>query len=59
MLNYMPGVDKALRDMELELGAIANLTQGTEEKVVYMKDSELSAQKSSQTGNTLHLELSR
>ncbi|KAF7659582.1 hypothetical protein LDENG_00296460 [Lucifuga dentata] len=48
LLNYIPGIDKSLYDMELELDTIANLTQGTEETVVFMKDSATSAQKSSQ-----------
>ncbi|XP_071390579.1 fibrinogen gamma chain [Centroberyx affinis] len=48
LLNYMPGVDKDLDYMLDELDRIANLTEVAEEKVVYMKDSATSAQKSSQ-----------
>ncbi|XP_041790044.1 fibrinogen gamma chain [Chelmon rostratus] len=47
MLRYMPGVDKDLDDLQRELEIIANLTQGAEDTVVYMKDSVTSAQKSS------------
>lgn len=53
MLRYMPGVDKDLDDLQRELEIIANLTQGAEDTVVYMKDSVTSAQKSSPQGNTL------
>ncbi|KAI3352495.1 hypothetical protein L3Q82_005450 [Scortum barcoo] len=45
--RYRSGVDKDLNDMQHELETIANLTQGTEETVVYMKDSATSAQKAS------------
>lgn len=44
-------VDYLLRELE----TISNLTQGTEEKVVYMKDSAISHQKSSPQGETLNL----
>ncbi|XP_070839407.1 fibrinogen gamma chain [Chaetodon trifascialis] len=47
MLRYMPDVDKDLDDLQDALETIANLTQGAEETVVYMKDSVTSAQKSS------------
>ncbi|XP_059199174.1 fibrinogen gamma chain [Centropristis striata] len=47
-LNYSPTVRNELYDMEDTLETIANLTQGAEETVVYMKDSTTSAQKSSQ-----------
>lgn len=55
MLRYTPGVDKDLDDMQRELETIANLTQGAEDTVVYMKDSATSAQKSSSPGITLSL----
>lgn len=38
-----------------ELESISNLTQGTEEKAVYMKDSAISHQKSSPQGDMLNL----
>lgn len=42
-----------LDEMQRELNMIANLTQGAEEKISYMRDSATSAQKSSQPGNTM------
>lgn len=57
MLRYKPRVDDDLDDMLDELDRIANLTQGAEEKVVFMKDSSTSAQKSSQPGKGLLLDL--
>ncbi|KAM9363732.1 fibrinogen gamma chain [Symphorus nematophorus] len=47
MLRYMPDVDRDLDNLQYELETIANLTQGTEETVVFMKDSTVAAQKSS------------
>ncbi|XP_051241362.1 fibrinogen gamma chain [Dicentrarchus labrax] len=47
MLRYMPEVNKDLDDLQRDLDSIANLTQGAEDTVVYMKDSATSAQKSS------------
>ncbi|XP_070712506.1 fibrinogen gamma chain-like [Pempheris klunzingeri] len=47
LLKYMPDVREDLDSMQDQLEQIANLTQGTEETVVYMKDSATSAQKSS------------
>ncbi|CAK6972388.1 fibrinogen gamma chain [Scomber scombrus] len=47
MLNYMPVVTDDLDQMQKDLERIANLTQGTEETVVYMKDAATAAQKSS------------
>lgn len=47
MQRYMPPVDKDLEEMQEELETIANLTQGAEDTVTYMKDSTTSAQKSS------------
>ncbi|XP_076001569.1 fibrinogen gamma chain [Genypterus blacodes] len=49
MLRYIPTMDRALTNMELQLETIANLTQGAEDKVVDMKHSSISAQKSSQS----------
>ncbi|XP_053185284.1 fibrinogen gamma chain [Scomber japonicus] len=46
MLNYMPVVTEDLDQMQEDLDRIANLTQGTEETVVYMKDASTAAQKS-------------
>ncbi|XP_049901365.1 fibrinogen gamma chain [Epinephelus moara] len=48
MFRYLPGVERDLDDMQEQLDTIANLTQGAEEQVVYMKDSASSVQKSSQ-----------
>ncbi|XP_041642182.1 fibrinogen gamma chain [Cheilinus undulatus] len=47
MSRYTPAMNKALDDMLEELENIANLTQGAEETVVYMKDSAAEAQKRS------------
>ncbi len=55
LLRYMPGVNKDLDDMQEQLETIANLTQGAEETIVYMKDSTTSAQKSSSPGITFNL----
>ena len=38
MWKYLPGVIEELDGMRDELEEIANLTKGTEEKIVYMKD---------------------
>lgn len=50
--------DQELDSMERDLELIANLTLDTEEKVVYMKDSTVVAQKSSQSGNGFILNIS-
>ncbi|XP_018558724.1 fibrinogen gamma chain isoform X1 [Lates calcarifer] len=47
LTRYMPEVTRDLDSMLRDLEIAANLTQGTEEKIVYMKDSATSAQKSS------------
>ena len=57
MLRYMPGVDRDLDNMLDQLETIANLTQGSEETIVYMKDSATLAQKSSPPGNLKSLTL--
>lgn len=57
LLNYLPGVNQDLDDMLYELERITNLTEVAVEKVDYMKDSAASAQKNSQSGNSLCLEL--
>ncbi|KAI1883681.1 hypothetical protein AGOR_G00234060 [Albula goreensis] len=44
--SYKPKVDKDLDDLEDLLGEIGNQTTGTEEKVVYMRDSASLAKKS-------------
>lgn len=49
--NYLPGVDKDLNTMQHELEKIANLTNGAEERISYMKDSTTAAQKSALPGN--------
>ncbi|XP_030273395.1 fibrinogen gamma chain [Sparus aurata] len=46
MLRYLPNVNRDLDSMQRDLETIANLTQGADETVVYMKDSVTSAQKS-------------
>uniref|UniRef100_A0A3P8RUI7 Fibrinogen gamma chain n=1 Tax=Amphiprion percula TaxID=161767 RepID=A0A3P8RUI7_AMPPE len=48
LLRYMPGVENDLDDMQSQLETIANLTQGAESTITYMKDSTISAQKSTQ-----------
>uniref|UniRef100_A0A3Q1CSQ9 Fibrinogen C-terminal domain-containing protein n=1 Tax=Amphiprion ocellaris TaxID=80972 RepID=A0A3Q1CSQ9_AMPOC len=48
LLRYMPGVENDLDDMQSQLETIANLTQGAESTITYMKDSTTSAQKSAQ-----------
>lgn len=55
MLRYVDHVDKDLDDLQQTLETIANFTKETEEKVVFMKESTTSLQKSVQPGNTLHL----
>ncbi|XP_061575149.1 fibrinogen gamma chain [Cololabis saira] len=47
MWKYLPGVTEDLDEMTAELETIANLTQGTEETIVFMKDSATAAQKTS------------
>ncbi|KAG7486478.1 fibrinogen gamma chain [Solea senegalensis] len=46
LLKYLPGVEEDLETLQSELDKISNLTQGTDETIVYMKDSTASAQKS-------------
>ncbi|KAM6940360.1 fibrinogen gamma chain [Xenentodon cancila] len=48
MWKYLPGVNEDLDHMQAELETIANLTKGTEETIVHMKDSATAAQKSFQ-----------
>ena len=50
MLRYLPNVNRDLDSMQRDLETIANLTQGADETVVYMKDSVTSAQKSAGPG---------
>lgn len=50
MLRYLPNVNRDLDSMQRDLETIANLTQGADETVVYMKDSVTSAQKSGGPG---------
>ncbi|XP_028273155.1 fibrinogen gamma chain [Parambassis ranga] len=49
LLKYFPNVNSDLDKMQWDLETIANLTQGAEETIVYMKDSATAAQKSSQS----------
>uniref|UniRef100_A0A8C5G4R9 Fibrinogen C-terminal domain-containing protein n=1 Tax=Gouania willdenowi TaxID=441366 RepID=A0A8C5G4R9_GOUWI len=44
-LKYTPGVDNDLDELLTELETIANLTQGSEETIVHMKDSAAVSQK--------------
>uniref|UniRef100_H2LW76 Fibrinogen C-terminal domain-containing protein n=2 Tax=Oryzias latipes TaxID=8090 RepID=H2LW76_ORYLA len=46
--KYLPEVSDILAEMQKDLDMIANLTEGAEEKITYMRDSAASAQKSSQ-----------
>lgn len=55
LTRYMPEVTRDLDSMLRDLEIAANLTQGTEEKIVYMKDSATSAQKSSPQGTLIIL----
>uniref|UniRef100_A0A673HMN5 Fibrinogen gamma chain-like n=1 Tax=Sinocyclocheilus rhinocerous TaxID=307959 RepID=A0A673HMN5_9TELE len=43
--RYVPDMDRELDQMEQDLEAIANITRGAQDKVVYLKDSETQAQK--------------
>ncbi|XP_056265535.1 fibrinogen gamma chain [Pseudoliparis swirei] len=45
MHRYMSEVDEDLESMQKKLATIANLTQGADQTIVYMKDSTLMAQK--------------
>uniref|UniRef100_A0A8C5G4Z2 Fibrinogen C-terminal domain-containing protein n=1 Tax=Gouania willdenowi TaxID=441366 RepID=A0A8C5G4Z2_GOUWI len=44
-IHYTPGVDNDLDELLTELETIANLTQGSEETIVHMKDSAAVSQK--------------
>lgn len=55
MLRYFSATDRDLEKMQQDLETIANLTQDAEEKVVYMKDSMVVAQKSYSPGNTTNM----
>ncbi|XP_029292809.1 fibrinogen gamma chain [Cottoperca gobio] len=48
MLRYIPGVERDLDDLQEQLDTIANLTTGAEETAVYMKDTTILSQKTSQ-----------
>ena len=50
LFRYTPDVYDDLDDMLAKLESIGNLTQGAEEKVVFMRDRATSAHKSSQPG---------
>lgn len=50
MLGYMTTVNRDIDELQWELDTIANLTQGTDETIQYMKDSVAAAQKSSPSG---------
>lgn len=53
MLRYISTSAKDLDRLQRDLETIANLTQGTESTVVYMKDSVVSPQKSLLPGKTV------
>lgn len=53
MLRYMSTTTKDLDRLQWDLETITNLTQGTEDTVVYMKDSVVSPQKTLMPGNTV------
>lgn len=55
MLRYFTNTDRDLEQLQQELETIANVTQDSEERVVYMKDSMAAAQKSYAPGNTINL----
>lgn len=55
MSRYTSNAHRELDILQRELETIANLTQGSEETVVYMKDSVTSAQRSTTPGNTASL----
>ncbi|KAL4640399.1 fibrinogen gamma chain [Arapaima gigas] len=46
--RYQPSVERDLNDIEIILENIANQTKGAQDRVIYMKDSTVEAQKSSQ-----------
>lgn len=51
MLRYFTGTDSDLQGLRDDLDSIANLTQGSQDTVVFMKDSVAAAQKSATPGN--------
>lgn len=55
LLPYVKRTSNDLDRMQSELEIIANLTQGAEDKIVYMKDSATAAQKSSPEGITVDM----
>lgn len=55
MQSYTELVDRDVDNLLRELQTIANLTQGSEEKITYMKDSTDANQKSSDPGSTIVL----
>lgn len=50
MLRYMTIANRDIDELQRELDTIANLTQGADETIQYMKDSVTAAQKSSPSG---------
>lgn len=50
MLRYMTTANRDIDELQRELDTIANLTQGADETIQYMKDSVTTAQKSSPSG---------
>lgn len=50
MLRYMTIANRDVDELLRELDTIANLTQGADETIQYMKDSVTAAQKSSPSG---------
>lgn len=52
MVKYFSSTHDDLEQMLTDLENIANVTQDAQDRVVYMKDSTVAAQKSSTPGNT-------
>lgn len=53
LLRYIPTTNSDLDILQRDLETIANLTQGADEKIVHMRDSTTSAQKSSPHGTLI------
>lgn len=58
MFKYLPDVNRELDSMQNDLELIANLTEGADETITYMKDSTVSAQKSTQPGKKKDIKMS-
>lgn len=55
MLAYFTNTNDDLEKMQTDLENIANMTQDAEDRVVYMKDSMVAAQKTITPGNTTNM----